>query len=151
MIPSPQFLTAVVNTILPGLPTSKTAAALPPASGVGVVQSLSQHLNDHPQKELFTEALQAIMNTADGADNFIEAEEEDATAILHRVAQSHSKAFEALVFIVSADYYETAAVLNAFGWRVTPPQPLGYPLPPFDEQLLKPVKRRPPLWRKTAP
>jgi hypothetical protein len=55
--------------------------------------------------------------------------------------------FQALVSQLLQDYYETEAVLLAMGWRAEPPQPRGHVLPPFDETLLDPVKRRGPTWR----
>ena len=45
-------------------------------------------------------------------------------------------------------YYEHPDVISAFGWPSRPPQPLGHTLPPFDEDLLAPVKARGEIWRR---
>lgn len=45
-------------------------------------------------------------------------------------------------------YYETQAVVIAFGWRAQPPQPEGFALAAFDEVLLDPVRQRSAFWVK---
>jgi hypothetical protein len=145
---TPDFLRAVVDALLPGLPaTVEGAAALPAASQLGIDRLLADHLTTHPNSAQFAQALQAIIHQASSMADFAAADEATATEILQKVERAENTAFLALVFIVSADYYETEDVLRAFGWRDSPPQPLGYRLPPFDEELLMPVKRKQKLWR----
>lgn len=144
---TPEFLEAVVDTLLPGLPATTRAAALPPASQVGVAQQLARHLATHRDHDLLEEALTAIIDVAGDRQAFIMAQKDAATGILNQIEQTLPLAFQALLFVVSADYYEAAAVLQAFGWPTSPPQPQGYSLPPFNEALLQPVKKRPSLWR----
>jgi hypothetical protein len=67
--------------------------------------------------------------------------------VLKRVETSHCQGFTALVSTVLTLYYEHPDVLAAFGWPSRPPQPLGHALPPFDEELLAPVKARGEIWR----
>lgn len=141
------FLAAVVDRLLPGLPATERAAALPAASEIAIDRRLRQHLRTHPDRIRLARALEAIAQRSGSAADFVTAGEAAAQAILQQVESSEPDAFAALLFVVSADYYEAEAVLRAFGWRVTPPQPQGYSLPPFSEDLLAPVKQRPALWR----
>lgn len=141
------FLAAVVDSLLPGLPTTEQAAALPAASEVGIDRRLGQHLRTHPDRAQLAQALEAIARQAGSAADFVTAGEVARQALLEQVESSDPGTFAALLFVVSADYYESEAVLRAFGWRATPPQPQGYSLPPFSEDLLDSVKRRPALWR----
>ena len=49
---------------------------------------------------------------------------------------------------VKYDYFEHEAVLQAFGWPTSPPQPTGYPLAKhLDLEKLETVKKRGPIWR----
>ena len=141
------LLTAVVDGLLPGLPATEQAAALPAASEVAIDLRLREHLHTHPDRALLARALKVIARRAGSAAEFVTAGEATAKTILGQVESSEPGAFAALLFVVSADYYEAGAVLRAFGWRATPPQPQGYSLPPFSEDLLAPVQRRPALWR----
>lgn len=144
---SQDFLQAVVDGLLPGLPATPVTAALPAASQLGVDQQLAQHLTHHRDALLFGRALETIIKQAGSMVNFVQVDESTANVILQTVEQTEAEAFQALLFIVSADYYENEAVLQAFNWRASPPQPLGYPLSPFDGKLLVAVKDRQKLWR----
>ena len=51
------------------------------------------------------------------------------------------------------DYYKSAAVLRAYGWRAEPPQPRGHGVAAMDEatgKALERVRRRPKIWRSPA-
>lgn len=67
--------------------------------------------------------------------------------VVQVLEQHHPTAFYAFLLVITAVYYQTDEVIRAMGWYVDPPQPRGYPLPTFDEQLLTPVKTRAALWR----
>lgn len=144
---SSEFLQAVVDTLLPGLPATEQAPALPAASQVGIDKVLAKRLRSHPKHAEIVEALQAIIREAGTMSAFIAMSSDMATRIIQGLESSHPEAFKALLFIVSADYYESKAVIEAFNWPTTPPQPTGYPLLPFQDHLLDPVRQRPPLWR----
>ena len=144
---SPQFLAAVVDTLLPGLPATATHRPLPTATAIGVDQQLATHLRDHPHRERLATWLQALTAVADGQQNFIAADPTTQTVLIQRLEATNASAFYAFLLVVTADYYQNAAVIGAMGWPVEPPQPQGYPLPAFAETLLAPVKTRPPLWR----
>ena len=145
---SSDFLCRVVDTMLPGLPATGVKSALPSASELGLHEQLRGHLAAHPDATRFANVLLAITDEAGGMVRFVESDELSATATLEAVETTMSTGFAAFLFVIAADYYESEDVLRAFGWRVTPPQPLGYELAPFDETLLAPVKSREQrLWR----
>ena len=140
---TPEFLRAVVDTLLPGEQGDAPAsAALPSGSAAGV--DLAKYA------AAARPVLDAIARAAGGAPAFARASEAARAAALSTVEQNLPDAFRALVTPVLTDYYESPAVLIAFGWRAEPPQPLGHALPPTDEvthQQLDRVKRRNKLWR----
>ncbi|MEM7127261.1 MAG: gluconate 2-dehydrogenase subunit 3 family protein [Chloroflexota bacterium] len=141
------FLRAVVDTLLPGLPGSDQTIALPAASEIGVDRQLAHHLATHNNREQLSQVLEAIAEKSDEMSVFVEADEEASTNILRNVETADQQAFQALLFVVSADYYENEEILRTLGWFARPPQPDGYPLSPFDETLLAPVKGRQKHWR----
>ena len=143
------FLRSVVDTLLPGLPATDRFSALPAASQLGIHDRLNDHLRSHSEAAQLTRVLEAIVEQAGGPGRFTEDGETAAVETLGAVETANTTDFLALLFVVSADYYESGEVLEAFGWRATPPQPLGYELAPFDEDLLATVKARPrTLWRQ---
>lgn len=142
------FLAAVVDTLLPGLPSTPTQSALPAASQLGVDLLLANHLRTHPQRERWLRLLQTIIQQAGGMDRFVTADEGARIAVLQAVEQADTPTFQVFMLIVAADYYQTDEVQRAFGWFADPPQPRGYPLPLWDEGLLAPVQQRPALWRQ---
>lgn len=144
---SPEFLGKVLDTLLPGLPATERAEALPAASQIGVDLSLAGHLAHHPARARLAEVLGWIAEEAGGEEAFIAADEKMAISYIQRVEEKDNAAFQALLFTVTADYYEAEDVLLAFGWPGHPPQPKGYSLPAFDEGLLEPVKQKRLLWR----
>jgi hypothetical protein len=91
--------------------------------------------------------LQAIASAAWGEEAFVRADVAGRLASLRQVEAEMPGPFQALVALVLRGYYEADVVLLAMGWRAEPPQPEGHVLPPFDEALLGPVKRRGRIWR----
>ena len=138
-----EFLRAVVDTLLPGEQGAAPGSmALPSGSAAGV--DLANYA------AAARPVLDAIARAAGGAPAFATAPEVVRVAALRTVEQASPDAFGALVMPVLADYYESPAVLIAFGWRAEPPQPRGHVLPQSDEsthQRLDRVKRRAKLWR----
>ncbi len=144
------FLTKVVDTLLPGLPATNHHPVLPSASQVGVDAKLGQHLEIHQDAPTLKTVLDAIVAQFESEAAFVSTNEMAATAVLQAIEAEHPTKFGKLLFLVSADYYETDIILKAFNWRPTPPQPLGYPLEPWsetDEALLESVKQRTTIWR----
>jgi hypothetical protein len=139
-----EFLRAGVDTLLPG---DDGDPPLPNGTAAGVTAKLAEQLATGRDREPHRAVLEAIAAAARSEDAFVRADAEERTAAVQRVESALKGSFEALVSLVLQDYYETEAALLAMGWRREPPQPQGHVLPPFDETLLEPVKRRGRLWR----
>lgn len=140
---TPGFLSAVVDTLFPG---DHGAPPLPTGTAAGVAKKL-EHLVAGPDRALHDVVLQAIASAARGEEAFVRADTAGRIASVRRVEAEMPGPFGALVALVLQDYYEADVVLLAMGWRPEPPQPQGHLLPPFDEALLEPVRRRGRMWR----
>jgi hypothetical protein len=140
---APEFLRAVLDTLLPGETSGPPGrAALPAGSAAGV--DLATYA------KVGRPALEAILRAAGGASAFAAAAEPDRIAALRKAECQLPGPFRTLLAPLLADYYESPAVLAAFGWRADPPQPHGHPLPPADEathRRLDLVRQRGKLWR----
>jgi hypothetical protein len=139
-----EFVSAVVDTLLPG---DDGDPPVPSGTAAGVAAKLAEHLVAGRDREPHRVVLEAIVSTARGEDAFVNADGAERIAAVRRVEAEMKGPFDALVSLVLQDYYETEVVLLAMGWRGEPPQPRGHVLPPFDETLLEPVKRRGRMWR----
>jgi hypothetical protein len=140
-------MSAVVDTLLPG---DRGVPPLPTGTAAGVATKL-EHLIAGRDRALRDVVLQAIASAARGEDAFVRADAGGRIASVRQVEVEMPGPFRALVALVLRDYYEAEMVLLAMGWRTEPPQPQGHLLPPFDEALLDPVKRRGRMWRESAP
>lgn len=92
----------------------------------------------------------AAARVAGGEQSFVDGDESQRTAILQSVQAERPDDFARLLATLLPDYYESAAVLKAFGWTDRPPQPLGHELPRMDKPTtlrLEKVRRRRKLWR----
>jgi hypothetical protein len=133
---TPDFLAAVIDTLLPGdgvLP-SGTAAGLP----------LSAYGESHRL------VLEAIAAQAGGAESFMQADEAARSTAVHAVERTKPESFRALLMAALSDYYESEPVLAALGWPAHPPQPKGHTLAATDDATaacLDRVARRGRLWR----
>jgi hypothetical protein len=139
---SPEFLRAVVDTLLPGAEAQPGRAPLPSGSEAGLDLAL------YPGA--LRRVLDATAAAMGGATAFAGAAEGERVAVLRVVERDHPAAFRALVTALLADYCESPAVLTAFGWRTAPPQPEGHLVPEADAETgrrLDRVRQRAPLWR----
>jgi hypothetical protein len=140
---TPEFLSAVVDTLLPG---DRGVPPLPTGTAAGVAAKL-EHLVADRDRALREVVLQAIASAARSEDAFVRMDAAGRIASVRQVEAEMPGPFRALVALVLQDYYEAEIVLLAMGWRAEPPQPRGHLLPPFDEALLEPVRRRGRIWR----
>lgn len=144
---STEFLDAFIDTLLPGLPATPDAAALPSGSTVGLTDRLATQLATHHDRTAFEHVLQVLATQRGDAAGFVRADESQRIAAVQATERTEGSAFQALVLLMLADYYEAEPVMHALGWRVAPPQPQGFTLPPFDAHLLEPVRQRGSEWR----
>jgi hypothetical protein len=68
-------------------------------------------------------------------------------AALRALERTDPRLFHEMLELVSLAYYADARVQARIGWRPGPLQPRGFPLPPFDEQVLATARQRAPFWR----
>lgn len=134
---TPEFLAAVIDTLLPG------DAVLPSGTAAGVRPSSdsSEHLH----------LLDAIAVRAGSAETFVRLDASARTALLHAIEHEKPDAFRALLVALLTDYYESAAVLITLGWSDDPPQPGGHAVPSIDRRtttMIDRVGRRNRLWRE---
>jgi hypothetical protein len=115
------------------------------------VAATLEHLVSDRDRVVRDVVLHAIAIAARSEDYFLRADAAGRIASVRQVEVEMPGPFQALVALVLRDYYEAEMVLLAMGWRTEPPQPEGHVLPPFDEALLEPVKRRGRMWRESAP
>lgn len=141
---TPGFLGAVVDTLLPG---DDGTPPLPSGTAAGVAAKLAEHIVAGRDRARHDAVLQAIASAARGEEAFVRADAPGRIASVRQVEAEMRGPFQGLVALVLQDYYESEAVLLAMGWRAEPPQPQGHVLPPFDETLLEPVRRRGGTWR----
>lgn len=134
---TPDFLAAVIDTLLPGdevLPAG-TRAGLDPVAYVASHRA----------------AFDAIAAEARSVEQFLSADEEVRTSILRVVERAVPDASRALLVAMLTDYYKAPAVLAALGWRTDPPQPAGHAVPKLDDATavrLERVRRRAKLWSR---
>jgi hypothetical protein len=85
-------------------------------------------------------------------EGFASLPDADRYACLQSVAEQHPRSFATVVNMVNTAYYTDSRVLQALqartGYRASPPQPQGYALEQFDEQMLQRVRQREPMWRR---
>jgi hypothetical protein len=140
---TPEFLRAVLDTLLPGESADPPVpAALPSGSAAGV--------DPATYAKAARPALEAILRAAGSTSAFAAASDADRIAMLRNVERELPGPFRTLLAPLLADYYESPAVIAAFGWRPDPPQPRGHTLPPADEathRRLDRVRQRGKLWR----
>ena len=123
---SPEFLRAVVDTLLPDERAAPPGASgLPRGSAVGI--DLAKY--SVPARSV----LDAIAKAGGGEEGFAKADEATRTAILKSVQGAAPEAFAGLLALVLPDYFEAPAVTEALGWRHEPPQPRGHSVPAMDE------------------
>lgn len=136
-----EFLEAVLDAILP----PEAGTDLPGGKAAGV--DLGRH------GEAAEPVLEIILAGADGEESFLRAPAEVRHVAVEAAERQAPEAFRALLALLLPDYYESGAVLRAFGWRAEPPQPQGHRLGATDEAIgaaLERVRRRGKIWRSPA-
>ena len=70
-------------------------------------------------------------------------------ALLRELEAADAVAFNAVLELVYLAYYSDPRVHRRVGWRGGPLQPEGFPLAPFNPEVLRVTRQRKPFWRQT--
>jgi hypothetical protein len=69
--------------------------------------------------------------------------------LLRELEAADGATFNAVLELVYLAYYGDPRVQRRVSWRGGPLQPEGFPLKPFDAEILQNVRERRPFWRQT--
>lgn len=124
---------------------------LPAAGQMGLAAKVEERARRAPS---LRSALASILDAvsldmavhASGGFNAITEERRDE--VLKLIESTMPQRFTTFLQLVYTVYYMEPAVQARIGWSGRPPQPGGFELPPFDETLLDPVKRRERFWKQ---
>lgn len=138
------FLAALVDSLVPGGIVGGSVA-LPVASTVGCDRAIALAMIANTSLRILVDEIAA---RAGGPESFAASDTVSRVAGLETAQRLAPESFAGLVTAALAHYYAQPDVLEALGWPSRPPQPEGHQLPPFNADLLMPVKARGPIWRQ---
>jgi hypothetical protein len=143
-----RLLVAVLDRIVPPNGT------LPGAGGLGVDSAIDRTLALTPRlRRLFLNGLAEIAVAAEreAGSDFLALDAATQERVLQTVEEAEPAFFAALVEHTYRGYYVRPEVHAAIGYATRPPQPLGYELAPWREELLQHQVGRAPFWRHATP
>lgn len=119
---------------------------LPGAGGLGLGEAVIADAEGSARRA----DLDAILSSL--PEGSVECSPGERDALLRQVESEHRVAFQSVVNMAYTAYYTDPRVLHALqqrtGYQAAPPQPHGYALDSFDEQLIERVRQRPAMWRR---
>lgn len=149
-----RLLAAVLDRIVPPRAGPDGDAGLAGAGCLGVGAAIERTLAMTPGlRRLLLDGLTTIDVTAarqTGRD-FLALDAAAQEDVLRAVETAEPDFFAALVEHTYRGYYVRPDVHAAIGYPARPPQPLGYVLQPFRDDLLTTQRGRAPFWRRAAP
>jgi hypothetical protein len=145
--PAMATLAALLDTLIP---PSKDGR-LPGAGAIGVGDHVVLAMQaDAATGELVSRGLDELDACARsaGADGFAQLDEDARSALVQRFQNEQKDFFECIVLHACTGYYQHERVVGALGLEARPPFPKGYEVAAIDPDLLEPVRKRAPMYRK---
>jgi hypothetical protein len=119
--------------------------ALPGAGAMGLTTEVEALARRHaPYHRALSDFIRALATTWSAA-----LPDRQKDALLTELEASAGGSFNAVLELVYLAYYGDPRVHKRVGWRGGPLQPDGFPLRPFDPEILKVTRQRRPFWRQT--
>jgi len=140
-------LAAVLDAIVP----PSADGRLPGAGALGLASFIEARVIEHPDLRPAVEqglATLAALARERGADGFAALPADARAGLLNELGTREPAFLPGLIFQTYVGYYQHPRVLEGLGVEGRPPFPEGYALEPFDPELLEPVRRRDPLYRR---
>lgn len=133
------ILSSVMDRLVPPIDD------LPGAGSMGLASNVDALARQHPpyQRALSTFVDKLARNWS---PSLPDAEKD---ALLRDLETTDGAIFNAVLELAYLAYYSDPRVQRRVSWRGGPLQPEGFPLPPFDAEILKTTRERQPFWRPT--
>ena len=138
------LITLVLNCLIPSHKNH------PGAGDPSIVNQIDNAISKSPNlKPIFLKGLLEIevSSTESYKSEFRLLTQEQRIELLSTVELDHPNFFSLLLEYTYKAYYSNPRIIELLGYGATPPQPIGYALPPFESDMLNNVKRRPKIYR----